>query len=697
MAVRVRTSSALQSRQGRFALFILGVAGLCAWGAGVTGPAGASASTTELLGQHRAASPAPADEPQVCDGCVPPLAYQGGSVLTESGGLTVIPIYWEPSGGQYHFPTGYQDLINRYISDVAAASGATSNVYSVATEYAQTVNGDKTAISYDIKAGPPLTDTGGLPSNGCPVDSGFTACITDAQLRTELGQVTKGHNLPTDLSHFYPVFLPPGVEAMDQDGTTSASSFCGYHRAFGLFLDQTVYGNLPFPPKSGCDAGQAPNLAADGMASTLSHELTEAITDPLSDNAAWIDNAGHEIGDMCSDTYGPPLGSTDPSNPTSSEYNQVINGDRYYTQTEFSNAAFAAYGIGKGCAQNESVAKGATAGQAPGATSTTTGAQTPAGAATSHAAQAQNNGSLFAEATPTALDADGTSTTKIVVSVADANGNARAGDHVHLSVGAQSGTGECGTLNTNDQTTDDNGYARVTYTASTSNVACWVLAVDAAGGQSAQSVIYQGSTQKDAATTTASFPTTMHAGGSPITFTIKAANPSAHPVPNARITFAIYGEPGAQGIQSDQIHLSYSTTGPQGPFTDVSLDGSTNNGGVIEAPVGPDQGTTLAPHAAPTYTFHASLASSVPTSKTPVIAFEGYLDQINTASGSGDTLGDTYATDISVTPTSSSGGLSAGWYVLIAVGGVLILGLLGWLLWRRRGGHPQTPTPNAAS
>jgi hypothetical protein len=165
-------------------------------------------------------------------------------------------------------------------------------------------------------------------------------------------------------------------------------------------------------------------------------------------------------------------------------------------------------------------------------------------------------------------------------------------------------------------------------------------------------------------------------------------------MPNARITFDIYGQPQAKGIQANQIHLSYSATSPHGPFTDVALDGSTDNGNSIEVPVGPDQGATLEAHATRTYIFHASLASDVPTSKTPVIAFEGYLDQINTASGSGDTLADTYGTDINITPASSSSGLSAGWYVLIAVAGVLILALLAWLVWRRRGGHP--PITNSA-
>jgi hypothetical protein len=618
------------------------------------------------------------------------LSYQGGVVLTQTDGLTVTPIYWEPSGGKDRFPRGYEDIINGYIADVAAADGSTDNVYSVDTEYAQNVNGEKAAITYDIKAGTPVVDTNALPSSGCPVDAGYTACITDAQLRAELASVTNSQNLSTGLSQFYRVFLAPGVEAMDQDGTTSASSFCGYHRAFGPSPDQTIYGDLPFPPKSGCDAGQAPNgnLAADGMVSTFSHELNEAITDPLSAQVAWVDNAGHEIGDMCADTYGPPLGSTDPSNPDSSEYNQVIKGGKYYTQTEFSNAAFAAYGVGKGCAQNESVANGA-----QGVTSTSTAAQTPSGTANSQSAQARNNGSLFAETTPTALDADGQATSVIHVTVSDGNGDARPNDHVHFSVGAESGTGRCGTVNRNDENTDDNGYADVTYTASTDNVACWVLAVDAAGGQSAQSIIYQGTAQKDAATLAATFPRTLKAGGTPTSFTIKATNPSAHPLPNARVTFDVFGKPHAQGIQANQIHLTYSTNGPAGPFNNVALDGSTNNGDAIEAAVGPTQGATLAADGNRTYIFKVTLAPTVPRSTTPVIGFEGYLDQINTASGSGDTLADTYETDISIPTTSSNGGLSTGWWILIAIGALAIVAVLSGLLWRRHNRHPHAP-PN---
>ena len=58
----------------------------------------------------------------------PPLLWYGGPVMP--GPVTVTPIYWEPSG--YSNTTAYRSIINQYVSDVAAASGTSSNVYSTA-------------------------------------------------------------------------------------------------------------------------------------------------------------------------------------------------------------------------------------------------------------------------------------------------------------------------------------------------------------------------------------------------------------------------------------------------------------------------------------------------------------------------------------------------------------------------------------
>jgi len=597
-----------------------------------------------------------------------------------AAGLTVTPIFWEPTvHGHYAFPGGYESIIDRYVADVAAASGSTDNVYSVATEYYDVATGVKSFISYDIRAGGPVVDTDPFPGNGCRPAPGYMACISDAQLRTELRRVTGNLRLPTDLAHFYPVFFPPGVETMDSDGSNSDNGYCGYHRAFGSGPDQIVYADMPYET-SGCDGGQAPNgnLPADGEVSTLSHELMETITDPLSPDHAWSDKAGNEIGDMCSQVYGPPLGSTNPSDPGVTEYNQVINGGRYYTQEMFSNLAFSRFGTGKGCALSEALAQGRNVAGTGSAAPTVTFA--------------------FADADPTTLAANGTSTARIVVTVGNQGGHAVAGDHVHFSLGVQHGSGLCGHLSSTDKVTGNDGRATVTYTASTFKVQCWVLAVEADGGRGAESVIYQGSTRTNSPSIEASFPTSLHAGGSPATFTMRAAGPSAHPVPNARVYFFIYrGTPGSRGVSASQVHMWYSTTGPKGRFKRLALTGSTGGGRVIDGSIGPQSGETMEPGSAKTMTFRVGLAWDVPASKTagPLLAFEGYLDQVNSASGSGTTLAETTASRVRVPSAAPSNMLM---YVAIGAGAlVIVLAVLGVLLRGRRKGHPEQPPPADAA
>ena len=290
-----------------------------------------------------AAAGAKAIEPQICTSCTPPLLYEGGPVLATNaaGGLTVTPIYWAPLGWTHPFPVAYERIIDGYLANVAAASGKTDNVYSIDTEYYDKSSDLRTSISYAITAGTPVLDTGRFPANGCRPARGYSICLTDKQLRTELTRL----RLSTGLAHFYPLFVPQRVETKNSDGTTSANDYCGYHRSFGKGTKQTAYADMPFAT-DGCNAGQSPNgnLAADGEIDTLSHELNEAITDPLDTRFGWFDKNGNEMGDMCANEYGRPLGSTDPAHPKTTEYNQVINGGKYYTQAEFSNLAFSKLG-----------------------------------------------------------------------------------------------------------------------------------------------------------------------------------------------------------------------------------------------------------------------------------------------------------------------------------------------------------------
>ena len=577
-----------------------------------------------------AAAPAGAEsgDKHYCDGCTPPLLYHGSPALDTNSatGLTVTPIYWAPLGTPYQIPAAYEGIIDGFVANIAAASGQNTNVFSVDTEYYQVTDGAKQYVNYDFKAGKAIIDTDALPANGCKPIGGNTACITDQQIRDELTTLAQKQGLQADADHYYPVFLAPKVETQDRDGSNSVSSYCGYHRSFGSGTSFIDYADIPYEPDA-CPSGQAPNgdATADGAVSTLSHELNEAITDPSSPDYAWTDSSGNEIGDICAQNYGDPLGSTNPKDPGDSEYNQVINGGKYYIQTEFSNLAYATFGVGKGCVQSEALA------QHPSSPTGTTVA------------------SIFADALPTRLNASGKASLR--VTVGDVNGDAVSGDPVTFETYSRTGDAHCGKLSKTHGTTNDNGSVTISYTASSSDVACDLVAIEADGGESADSVIYQNKAEVHAPKIHADLPSSVNAGGAPTTFTVAIDNPSDKPLPNAQIDFDLFPGDSHGVVQASQMHLSYSTTGAAGPFTPIELMGDTASGDDITGYEGPLQGSTVAPESTVTYTFQLSIQSSVPeeTANKPLLAIEAYLEQIDSAAGTGTVLDDSYASDLHVT------------------------------------------------
>jgi hypothetical protein len=420
---------------------------------------------------------------------------------------------------------------------------------------------------------------------------------------------------------------------------------------------------------------------------TFSHELNEAITDPVG-GSGWTDSQGAETGDICG-VYGAPLGSTNPSDPGHTEYNQVINGGKYYTQAEFSNVAFSKLGDGKGCALSQAQVQNLTG----GASSTSSSGSSGNSGASASTHKTRSSGpvviTVVNDVTPTTLPADGKTTAEVSLGVADHAGYSVAGDPVHFGVAVRSGTGQCGTLSQTDKNTNSDGNADITYTASNSNVSCWVLAVEGKGGQTAQAVIYQGTTQKQSPTFTASYPTKVQAGGSS-DFTVTATNPTSHPLYSTRPHFTIFpGDGATKNVNAGQVHLTYSTTGANGSFTVVPLTGSTINDGAIQGYVGPLGGVTLAPNSTRTYTFQVALAPNTPISHNkPLMAFETYLDQIDPADETAATLGDTYEHQITVPSEASINSSEALW---AGIGAAVVFLIGGLLIWRTRKRPPQAP------
>ena len=238
----------------------------------------------------------------------------------------------------------YESTINQFFTDVAADSGLTTNVYSTLTQYSSILYGssfDSSTNSY--------VDGSPFPTTRC--HDGFDKyCVTDKQLRAEIGKVIAAKGWPTGTTtDIYFIFTPANVGVCQTAGRASdgvpctTNVFCAYHGGTSTSFIYAVEPDDAAVSGGGCSTGQSPaGNNADSTLSTISHEQSEAITDPYGDGWTSEDHEtymgipdaffGSENGDLCSWNFGASLG------PDGQKYNQVINGHNYYLQQEYSNA-----------------------------------------------------------------------------------------------------------------------------------------------------------------------------------------------------------------------------------------------------------------------------------------------------------------------------------------------------------------------
>lgn len=144
---------------------------------------------------------------------------------------------------------------------------------------------------------------------------------------------------------------------MNGVGGCANASFCAYHSAYTLPGSSTpvLYASVPFTLGSRCQSAgvspvQQPNGdVADVIADNLSHDNSESITDPF--GSGWLTTHSEEVADQCKafgpndpndpngptslDAYMPTLGGSEPAGTL---YDQLINNDHHFTQTEWSNS-----------------------------------------------------------------------------------------------------------------------------------------------------------------------------------------------------------------------------------------------------------------------------------------------------------------------------------------------------------------------
>jgi PKD repeat protein len=324
--------------------------------AGVTPIAGVKPGAISGSFARRASGKAAAD-----DGT---LASGGGPVLHATSPYV---IFWDPANA---ISAADKALYTRYFADLSVDSGKATNVFAVDRQFTDATGFANNAVTWD--ASHAITDTDAYPTTGNCTEhsSGFTEsnCLYDSQLRAEVARVVSADALPSGYTGAAPIYFlvtPPDVNSCDdpvqgQPASCADNTFCAYHSIFNPAPGSSiVYANIPLllaaqAPKEcqadGNGAVQTPNgnSTIDVALKYTSHEYSESITDPVV-GLGWTDpKSGQEDGDQCNFTGAADPASGDNPNaflPTlggtagaGTLYDQLINGDQYYTQTEWSNA-----------------------------------------------------------------------------------------------------------------------------------------------------------------------------------------------------------------------------------------------------------------------------------------------------------------------------------------------------------------------
>jgi hypothetical protein len=235
------------------------------------------------------------------------INYHGGPVIL---GTTNVYYIW--------YGNWSGNTANSILTNLAQSMGG-SPYFNINTTY---YNGSNQHVSNSVHYVNSTTDN---YSRGTALsDSGVQAVVSSA--------ITSGR-LPKDSNAVYFVLTSSDVN----ETSGFCTQYCGWHTHGTISGSDIKYAFIGNPDRcpSACEAqstGPNGNAGADGMASIISHELEEAVTDP--DLNAWYDNRGEENADKCAWTFG----STSTAS-NGSKYNMTLGGRQYLIQQNWVNAS----------------------------------------------------------------------------------------------------------------------------------------------------------------------------------------------------------------------------------------------------------------------------------------------------------------------------------------------------------------------
>jgi hypothetical protein len=203
------------------------------------------------------------------------------------------------------------------LTDLASHIGG-SPYFNINTTY---YNGASTHVSNSVAFADSTTDN---YSNG--------TVLTDSGVQTVVSSAITSGRLPKDTNGVY--FVLTSADVNESSGF--CTQYCGWHTHGAISGSDIKFAFIGNPDRcpSACaaqPAGPNGNAGADGMASIISHELEEAVTDP--DLNAWYDRQGQENADKCAWTFGSVSTAAN-----GSKYNMTLGSRNYLIQQNWVNS-----------------------------------------------------------------------------------------------------------------------------------------------------------------------------------------------------------------------------------------------------------------------------------------------------------------------------------------------------------------------
>jgi hypothetical protein len=202
----------------------------------------------------------------------PELQYNGGPLIDE---LNIVSVYWGDQWNTDTTLTGYRTGMDQFFDFIVRSPLIDQLKEFDAGSYV--INHGQHSESKVITSPVPGTS------------------VSNAALQQMLQSwIQAGDLSPFDGNTLYIISTPPNT-MVHMGGGASCRSFCGYHDAI---KGEIFYAVLPWPECSGCMGLGGDNDSFKALTVVASHEIAEAITDPIP-GQGWYDSIYGEIGDIC--------------------------------------------------------------------------------------------------------------------------------------------------------------------------------------------------------------------------------------------------------------------------------------------------------------------------------------------------------------------------------------------------------------